>query len=404
MTWHEGTLVLSLWRGEMCTASFRMPLEDVGRLIDTLDEGYAEAGGDQLVHSGQHAVQYAEGEEPPADPGYPGTGHYASPDGYQVEADSGYADSGYQTSPDYQSDSGYQAGSDYSADSGYADSGYQTSPDYQSDSGYQAGSDYSADSGYADSGYQTSPDYQSDSGYQAGSDYSADSGYADSGYQTSPDYQSDSGYQTGSGYRTGADYQPDYSTDYPDTDYQSGGYTGTEPAADERSAPLGRDDMLVTRGAHGDVVPQENIIGGDSLPYSDPGYPPPSDVYGSPAQGGAGRGGGPATDPYGFSAHDVPDHDSRYGGTTGADYDDHYDRGGPDPYASPHHDESRTYGGPVDPADPLGLGQRPADDYYQSDPPVSRPYVSEGTYAPGERARSERGHDDPPHRDHRGDW
>ena len=317
MTWHEGTLVLSLWRGEMCTASFLMPLEDVGRLIDTLDEGYAEAGGDQLVHSGQHAVQYAEGEEPPADPGYPGTGHYASPDGYQVEADSGYADSGYQTSPDY---------------------------------------------------------------------------------------QSDSGYQTGSGYRTGADYQPDYSTDYPDTDYQSGGYTGTEPAADERSAPLGRDDMLVTRGAHGDVVPQENIIGGDSLPYSDPGYPPPSDVYGSPAQGGAGRGGGPATDPYGFSAHDVPDHDSRYGGTTGADYDDHYDRGGPDPYASPHHDESRTYGGPVDPADPLGLGQRPADDYYQSDPPVSRPYVSEGTYAPGERARSERGHDDPPHRDHRGDW
>ncbi len=39
VTWHEGTLVLSLWRGEMCTASFRMPMADVDRLIDTLDEG-----------------------------------------------------------------------------------------------------------------------------------------------------------------------------------------------------------------------------------------------------------------------------------------------------------------------------------------------------------------------------
>ncbi|WP_157099766.1 hypothetical protein [Microbispora sp. ATCC PTA-5024] len=45
VTWHDGTLVLSLWRGEMCTASFRMPMSDVGRLIDTLDEGFHEAGG-----------------------------------------------------------------------------------------------------------------------------------------------------------------------------------------------------------------------------------------------------------------------------------------------------------------------------------------------------------------------
>ncbi|MBO4275486.1 hypothetical protein, partial [Microbispora triticiradicis] len=42
VTWHDGTLVLSLWRGEMCTASFRMPMDDVGRLIDTLDDGFAE--------------------------------------------------------------------------------------------------------------------------------------------------------------------------------------------------------------------------------------------------------------------------------------------------------------------------------------------------------------------------
>ncbi|MGN9844663.1 hypothetical protein ACTMTI_41705 [Nonomuraea sp. H19] len=69
VTWHEGTLVLSLWRGEMCTASFRMPMEDVGRLLDTLDEGFAEATGEQPV-------------VPAHDPGtevIPGTGQYQRP-------------------------------------------------------------------------------------------------------------------------------------------------------------------------------------------------------------------------------------------------------------------------------------------------------------------------------------
>ncbi len=69
VTWHEGTLVLSLWRGEMCTASFRMPMEDVGRLLDTLDEGFAEATGEQPA-------------VPAHDPGtevMPGTGQYQRP-------------------------------------------------------------------------------------------------------------------------------------------------------------------------------------------------------------------------------------------------------------------------------------------------------------------------------------
>ncbi|MEV5499016.1 hypothetical protein AB0M50_26800 [Nonomuraea fuscirosea] len=69
VTWHEGTLVLSLWRGEMCTASFRMPMEDVGRLLDTLDEGFAEATGEQPA-------------VPAPEPGtevMPGTGTYHRP-------------------------------------------------------------------------------------------------------------------------------------------------------------------------------------------------------------------------------------------------------------------------------------------------------------------------------------
>ncbi|MBB2911660.1 hypothetical protein FHS43_002933 [Streptosporangium becharense] len=75
VTWHEGTLVLSLWRGEMCTASFRMPMSDVGRLVDTLDEGFVEAGGqydDEVGEQPAHAEHQTYGE-------YPGTGQYARP-------------------------------------------------------------------------------------------------------------------------------------------------------------------------------------------------------------------------------------------------------------------------------------------------------------------------------------
>ncbi|GAA4229611.1 hypothetical protein FHR32_000110 [Streptosporangium album] len=76
VTWHEGTLVLSLWRGEMCSASFRMPMQDVGRLVDTLDEGFVEAGGqypDEVGEQHPPVADYAEHGE------FPGTGQYARP-------------------------------------------------------------------------------------------------------------------------------------------------------------------------------------------------------------------------------------------------------------------------------------------------------------------------------------
>ncbi|MEU1878378.1 hypothetical protein ABZ470_13800 [Streptosporangium sp. NPDC020072] len=75
VTWHEGTLVLSLWRGEMCTASFRMPMNDVGRLVDTLDEGFVEAGGQYPDEVGETTGQ--GGYQDPN--GFPGTGQYARP-------------------------------------------------------------------------------------------------------------------------------------------------------------------------------------------------------------------------------------------------------------------------------------------------------------------------------------
>lgn len=339
VTWHDGTLVLSLWRGEMCTASFRMPLEDVGRLIDTLDDGYAEAGGDELVQSGQHAVQ------PTHD--YPGTGRYAYPD---QPTDVGYADQGYSEG--------------YPDQTAYPDQG----------------------GGYADPAY---PDQ---------------AGYSDpvGGY---PDPVQSGGYPEpvrGGGYASSGDYQ--------------GGYA--EPDPTPPPVPPAPNDVLVARGTPGDrrvagpppePVPRENIIG-DVSPYtSDPAYPPPpSDPYGPPPHA---QGGGPPTDPYGFSAHDVPGPDPRYG-MPRADYGDSY---GP-----PLHDQSRTYGRQVphpdpygtgygedtghpkvDPADPLGLGPQPTEDYYPSDPRASRSYHGETRYPSGEHPRPDESRDD---RAHRSDW
>ncbi|GIH27373.1 hypothetical protein Aph01nite_56830 [Acrocarpospora phusangensis] len=93
VTWHEGTLVLSLWRGEMCTASFRMPMDDVGRLLETLDVGFAEAGGTleapQAVVDGTGPFPQPEFED------YPGTGQYTRP-----PAPVGY-EQGYPDTPAY---------------------------------------------------------------------------------------------------------------------------------------------------------------------------------------------------------------------------------------------------------------------------------------------------------------
>ncbi|KAA9380560.1 hypothetical protein F5972_05345 [Microbispora cellulosiformans] len=116
VTWHDGTLVLSLWRGEMCTASFRMPMDDVGRLIDTLDDGYTEADvPDQDAGTGPFPRQapdqdgYAAGREgypPHAAPlqehgqeqareargrdAYPAQDPYTAPDPYATQAQDAY--------------------------------------------------------------------------------------------------------------------------------------------------------------------------------------------------------------------------------------------------------------------------------------------------------------------------
>jgi hypothetical protein len=47
LSWHpeSDVVVLSLWRGETCAGTFRMPHEDVGAFVDALVDGLRDAPG-----------------------------------------------------------------------------------------------------------------------------------------------------------------------------------------------------------------------------------------------------------------------------------------------------------------------------------------------------------------------
>ncbi|MFG1821348.1 hypothetical protein ACGFIJ_02575 [Microbispora bryophytorum] len=348
VTWHDGTLVLSLWRGEMCTASFRMPMNDVGRLIDTLDEGFAEAGGEeQDAGTGPFPRQgaagqdgYAPQEAYPPHPQDPGQDAYAtqihdlyatqvhdpyaaeSPDAYAARAQDAYAvPDAYAGQPG----DGYAAQDPYSAPrnasqvpygqarDGYpADEGHATAPD-----GYgQAPDEY----GRAHDGYA-----QDESGYAA-RDHR---GPHDAGF---PEQSAPSGYNY---------------ADYPGPDYPGTGQYARPPVPPPAPAPeaypapaaLGPNDVLVARG----TPTQDRLVASSAQTGPQPAYPQaPRSQAPQPA----------AAQPAGQPP------------------------------------------GAVDPSDPLGLGvARPyvdeqyANEQYANEQYASEPYASETLYTTGERLR-----------------
>jgi hypothetical protein len=53
VTWHNAqrTAVLSVWHGDVCTATFQLPSEDAARLIAHLADGLAEMAAEQRPES-----------------------------------------------------------------------------------------------------------------------------------------------------------------------------------------------------------------------------------------------------------------------------------------------------------------------------------------------------------------
>ncbi|MEV5738863.1 hypothetical protein AB0L30_02300 [Microbispora rosea] len=285
VTWHDGTLVLSLWRGEMCTASFRMPMDDVGRLIDTLDEGFAEAGGEeQDAGTGPFPRQGTPGQDgyAPQEASYSahpqdqGQDPYATQvhDPYAAESPDAYATRGQDA---YAVPDGYagQPGDGYAAQDPYG--APQTGPHKlpqvpygQARDGYAAGEGHPA----APDGYGQAPD-----GYGRARDgYAQDeNGYAARDRRASRD--------AGFPEPAPSDYEyPDYpGADYPGPDYPGPDYPGTgqyarppvpppAPAPEAYPAPaaLGPNDVLVARG----TPSQDRLVASSAQTGPQPAYRP----------------------------------------------------------------------------------------------------------------------------------
>ncbi|MBN6054345.1 hypothetical protein JYK22_20560, partial [Nonomuraea sp. RK-328] len=430
VTWHEGTLVLSLWRGEMCTASFRMPMDDVGRLLDTLDDGFAEATGEQPAVPAQQ------------DPGtevIPGTGQYQRPQNLtpppvpqqpeerptatlspsdvlvargnpprQDKLVASYSEPPAQRDP-YGDSSPYAdtSAGQYGDSSPYADTSagqYGDSSPYADTSAGQ----YGDSSQYGERQPFTGPQY---SDQAAGRAYSGQQ-YADPQRQepfTGPQYVDD----TPSG--------PQYSLD-PDP------FSGPHPVAGERRYQLPRErqappphstdplgfpsqasDPFAGRGqdrhgqdhyAHDDLGHQQQ--GRGAAPAADPG----TAGLGTPMHGipGAGRRRSmpqraaarrPEPEPY-------PQQEPYQSG------DSYRVRDG---YASlDQPSQARDYAGqdypvyppPANPVDPLlALGTPEQGQAYRQDDPLSRPYIGDPMFTTGERLRPDQQYDD---RDDRREW
>jgi hypothetical protein len=55
----DSTVVISLWQGDVCTGTFRLPAKDAGRLVSTLAYGMAES-----IPRGSHDADVRSGRPP----------------------------------------------------------------------------------------------------------------------------------------------------------------------------------------------------------------------------------------------------------------------------------------------------------------------------------------------------
>ncbi|MEV0627030.1 hypothetical protein [Nonomuraea wenchangensis] len=404
VTWHEGTLVLSLWRGEMCTASFRMPMEDVGRLLDTLDEGFAEATGEQPA-------------VPAHDPGtevMPGTGQYQRPappvhqqpplDERPVSLSPNDVLVARGPAPQDKLVAGFgeSAGSREQTPA-YGERAPFTGPQYVDSTGPQpryTGDPYSGPQYTGDPA--SGPHYSGDpaSGPQyTGDPFSGPQYTADRSPYQQPQQQPDR--FTGSQYA-----EPQYAENEPL--YQM-------PGADQRrSAPLSTDPLGFPSQAAGTYAGS----GQQAQPYQADPYA--ADSYGSDSYGSDSYGrrdsyaqpsqqqpqpqqqsqGGSAAAGLGTPMHGIPGAGRRrtapqqpaaadYGADYSADYRDDYGS-----YQQPQQQPN-----PVDPL--LALGRQ--EQYpQQSDPGMTRPYVGDPMFSTGERLRPDQ--PDYHERSDRRDW
>ena len=416
VTWHEGTLVLSLWRGEMCTASFRMPMEDVGRLLDTLDEGFAEAAGDQpAVSSGPDpgieaipgtGTYHRPPTSPPQAPPLPDERPTAalSPNDVLVARGTPPQDklvASYSEPPREPAAPQRQpfAGPQYTDPGGgpftgpqYTDSGYDgplSGPHYvqQSPGAPFSGPQY-AEEQAASTG---EPVYQMPGDRRRPGPLTTDPlGFPSQGsdaYQAADPYQSPDPYPPADPYQA---RQPEpYPQRQPDSYGGADSYRGSDSYGGAGSS-TGSDSY----GGHYQQQPPDNR---QAAPVQAvPGQVPAGSStagLGTPMHGipGAGR----RHDPFRDQGQAAYGQDPGYGQDPA--YGQSQQSYGQDRYGAP---DGLTPADPPNPVDSLiALGQ-PSEPYRQPDSDLSRPYVGDPLFSTGERLRPEQQYD----RDERREW
>jgi hypothetical protein len=404
LSWYAGTgvAVFSIWHGDTCTGTFRLPIPELARMIEVLSEGPPEAVDDpRAADPGAPTIAAGPGGMPAAVAGLPGDGYGPSPRDRDLppgryqhppEGYSGYGDApaGYPGEParagtveerGYQewAPDGYQdapGGYEESAPGGgYRHASYQEAPYQEAPYQEAPGGGYNGlppGGGYQDApggGYRDAPG----SGYE---EFAPESGYQDAPYQEAPYQGGPGGGYRDAGHEGYRDLPPEDAYGLPDSGYRDapagpgyggpGQFAGSDETSYPPSGPLGVGRWR-TREPEGDYHPgqpagefapgqDETAFAADPLDVdpldvdyggeAEQGYlpGPPTDTFTFPAAaagGGSHRGAGYSEGPAG--GYRGGQHSGGYRGE-GSDEDDGYE---PDP-ADLDHDagppESFGYG------------------------------------------------------------
>jgi hypothetical protein len=279
LSWYAdtGVAVFSIWQGGRCTGTFRLPIEDLPRMIDILERGpqgrgrsrseYAEQpdwGGSDTGHSGHRDFRTGAVMQPDADGPYaeePRSGYgrdelsetvaasvpFDGPRGSRRDREDRQADPPAPASRRGRGDAYGSSETGRGQNHAYGDeiaygreAGRGADLASASDLGGSQESSYSRERGYRDE-----PGYVPDSGYGREPGYEPDRGYGrEPGYDQERSYGEAAAYGDPAAYGEDRAYPADGAYGRPDTAYgPADGAYGRQDGAYGHDSPYRRDDF-----------------------------------------------------------------------------------------------------------------------------------------------------------------
>lgn len=278
LSWYADSkvAVFSIWQGNRCTGTFRLPFVDLARMVQTLQSGPpvpASQPSSQLG-KGYSATVAAYGSVP--DVGI----QHGHDQRYDYGATAARQDFGAAAS--HRVDQGYPVSQDfgtgrYGAGSDYGSQDYGTSHEYASESGFASAPAYGTDRPYGGDPYRPNDSYGMSEPYHGSEPYSAAEPYRPTEQYRPEQYRPTEQHSQGEPYRPlrhGADQ-----TGYGLPDYAAPTYGDMSPYRDEHGVATGPaaaprpDDWLPPavparskRGADSESAPDTAMMGFPSVP------------------------------------------------------------------------------------------------------------------------------------------